>query len=116
MVVQVLGLHRSQVVECLVGTEGVVEVDPAQGLELDVLDTAPGALRPDQLRFEQPDRGLGQGIVVGVVVRRDRRIDPCLDQRNSGGYFEGRAMRVILSTNQLSRNPGAVQMPIPAPW
>ena len=90
-------------------TGHVVEVDPAQGLELDVLDVSPGALSADQLGLGQPDRGLGQGIVVGVVVRRDRRIDPCLDQRNSGGYFEGRGMRVILSTNSLSGHAGAVK-------
>lgn len=80
MVVQVLGLHRGVVFEGFVRPERVVEVDPAQGLELDVLDAAPGALWPDQLRLEQPDRGLGQGVVVGVVVRTDRRINPGLDQ------------------------------------
>lgn len=75
MVVQVLGLQWGEVVQRLVGAETVAEIDPAQGRDLDLGDVAPGPFRTDQLSLEQPDRGLGERVVVGVVIRPDRRID-----------------------------------------
>ncbi len=62
MVVQVFGLYRGEVVEGLVRADGVVEVDPAQCLQFDVLDVAPGPFGTNQLGLEQPDRRLGQGV------------------------------------------------------
>lgn len=41
-VVKFLGGHRSEVVKGLVGSLGIEQVHPVQGLELDVLDPAQG--------------------------------------------------------------------------
>jgi hypothetical protein len=58
-VVNFLGLDGCQVVDGLVGAHGVEPVDPVQGLDLDVLDVAPGALGPNQLGLVGADLGLG---------------------------------------------------------
>ncbi len=55
-----------EVVEGFVGALVVEPGDPVEGLELDVLDAAPGAFGADELCLEQADLGLGQGVVVGV--------------------------------------------------
>jgi hypothetical protein len=53
---------------------GVVEpVDPFEGLDLDVVEAAPRAAATYQLGLEQPDLGLGEGVVVGVADRADAR-------------------------------------------
>jgi hypothetical protein len=53
--VKFLGGHRGQVVDSFVRALGVEEVDPVEGLQLDVLDTAPGSFSPDQFGLVQPD-------------------------------------------------------------
>jgi hypothetical protein len=62
-------LDRCEVVDGLVGALVVEPVHPAQGLELDVFDVAPGALGADQLGRVGADLGLRQG--VGVAHRTD---------------------------------------------
>ena len=66
-VVQLLDGHGWEVVDRLVGALSVVPVDPFQGCCLDVADVAPGPLSADQFGLVQADRGLGQGIVVGLT-------------------------------------------------
>ena len=70
-----LGVCRGEVVEVVVGALGVVPVDPEQGLGLDVLDVAPGAEPADELGLVGSDRGLGQGVVVGVADAADWGVD-----------------------------------------
>ena len=50
-------------------------VQPAEGGELDVVDGAPRSLAgsSDQLGLEQRVHGFGEGVVVGVADRPDRR-------------------------------------------
>jgi hypothetical protein len=42
-------------------------VDPFQGRQLDVIEPLPGPVAADQLGLEQPDVGLGQGVVQRVT-------------------------------------------------
>lgn len=49
IVVKLLGGLGGEVVEVLVRPFGVEPVDPVQGVDLDVLDVAPGALPTDEL-------------------------------------------------------------------
>jgi hypothetical protein len=69
--------------EVVVGFEdpAVVEpVDVVQGREFDVFDGAPWSLPADQFGLEQPDDGLGQGVVVGVADRADGGVDAGVDE------------------------------------
>src|SRR3954447_26862566 len=59
----------------------VVEpIDPFQGRELDVSEGLPRAFSPDLLGLEQADRGLGQGVVVGVADAAYGRVDAGVDE------------------------------------
>src|SRR5687768_17014765 len=49
---------------------------PGQRGELDVLQTAPGAIAINHFRFEQSDDGFGQRIVVGIAAATDGWLDP----------------------------------------
>ena len=69
--VEFLGVGGGEVVEVVVGTLGVVPVDPEHGLGLDVVDVAPGAEPADELGLVGADRGFGQGVVVGVADAAD---------------------------------------------
>jgi hypothetical protein len=51
-----------------------VPVDPFGGGEFDLGKRLPGPTGLDQLGLEQADRGLHEGIVVGVTNRSDRRV------------------------------------------
>ncbi len=62
-------------VDGCVGSFVVEPVDVVQVLEFDVVDVAPGSFRADQFGRVEPDLGPGQGIVVGVADRSDRRVD-----------------------------------------
>jgi hypothetical protein len=62
IVVKLLRGGRGQVVEVLVGTDGVEEVDPLECGDLDGVDVAPGAVAVDLLGLERADRGLGQRV------------------------------------------------------
>ena len=66
-VVQVLGRGWGEVVEVVVGSLVVEPVDPAEGLDLDVVDVAPWSAPVDQLGLVGADRGLGQGVVIRVA-------------------------------------------------
>lgn len=78
-----LELDGRQVAEVAVQPLVVVPVDPAEGRELDVLDSAP---RPgargsaDQLGLVVPVDGLGQGVVIRVADCPDRRCGADLGQ------------------------------------
>ena len=74
-VMQVLGGDRGEVVDGFVGTLGVEPGDPVQDRWLEVVAVAPGAVRVEQLGFEQADLRFGQGVVVSIAGRADRRID-----------------------------------------
>ena len=65
------------------GLEEPPMVEPVEVFErgdLDLLDGPPRPTRLDQLGLEQPDHGLGQGVVVGVADRPNRRVDARLRQ------------------------------------
>ena len=49
----------------------VVPVDVLQSGDLDLVAGLPWTLGLDQLGLEQPDRGLGEGIIVSVRDRTD---------------------------------------------
>jgi len=69
-------LRGWQVPEVAVQAAGVVPVHPAQGGQLEVLDGLPGptAGRPvDQFGLVEAVDRLGQGVVVAVPDRSDRR-------------------------------------------
>jgi hypothetical protein len=53
----------------------VVPVDPFQGGQLDVVEPAPGPVAADEFGLEQPDVGLGQGVVQRVTDRADAGCD-----------------------------------------
>jgi hypothetical protein len=59
---------------------GVEPPDPFQGGELDVLETAPRTLSPNDLRLEESDHGFGEGVVVAVAPAADGRFDAGLGQ------------------------------------
>jgi hypothetical protein len=79
--VKLLGCNRSEVVESLVGSLVVEEVDPVQSLEFDVLDAVPRALGANQLGLVEPDLGLGQRnlspFLGHVLVRTIEPVPPC---------------------------------------
>jgi len=49
----------------------VVPFDPLEGGDLDRIEAAPRTVPVDQLGLEQPDLGLGEGVVVGVADAAD---------------------------------------------
>lgn len=53
---------------------------PFEGGKLDVLDGAPRAPTANDLRLEEPDDGLGQGVVIAVPPAADRRLDTGVGQ------------------------------------
>ena len=53
----------------------VEPVDPFEGGELDGLERAPGPLPADHLGLEEPDHGLGEGVVVAIANAADGRRD-----------------------------------------
>ena len=71
---------RCHVVDRFVEAFVVEPVDPVQGLDLDVLDVAPGPFGADQFGLVEPDLGLGQRVVVGIARRTDRGVDASLDE------------------------------------
>jgi GAF domain-containing protein len=58
---------------CAGGVQSAVvePVDPLEGGDLDLVEGAPGAASVDQLGLEQPNLGLGQGVVVRVADAAD---------------------------------------------
>ena len=58
-VVQLFDEGWGEVVEVLVGSLGVEEVDPFEGGDFDVVHTPPGSVSVDHLGLERSDRGLG---------------------------------------------------------
>ena len=46
---------------------GVEPPDPFQGGKPDILETAPRASSPNDLRLEESDRGFGQCVVVAIA-------------------------------------------------
>jgi hypothetical protein len=60
-----------QVVAGAVEASVVVPVDPFQGGEFDVVETAPGAAVVDQFGFEQANFGFGQRVVQRVTDGAD---------------------------------------------
>jgi hypothetical protein len=63
-VVQLLGGGRGEVVDGFVGSFGVEPGEPVQDYWFEVVPVAPGAVRVEQLGFEQADPRFGQGVVV----------------------------------------------------
>ena len=75
---------------------GVVEpVDPFQRRELDVGERLPGAFAADLLGLEQADRGLGQGVVVGVADAAHGRVDAGVDEPLGEGETDVLAAVVV---------------------
>lgn len=72
IVVELLGGNGCEVVEGLVGSFVVEPVDPVQGLDLDVVDVAPGSLAADEFGLERADCALGQGVDAPISVKRPR--------------------------------------------
>ena len=66
-----------QVCRAAVQTAMVVPIDVLQGGDLDLVVGSPRPSRFDQFGFEQPDRGLGQRIIVGIRDRADGGVDAC---------------------------------------
>ena len=66
-----LVLDWGQVVAGGVQPSVVVPVDPLEGGQLDVVEPLPGPAAADQFGLEQPDVGLGQGVVQGVADGAD---------------------------------------------
>ena len=58
----------------------VVPVDPFQGGQLDLGEGAPRPFAVDLLGPEEPDRGLGQRVVVAIADAADRRVDAGSDE------------------------------------
>ena len=85
-VVRGLDLGGCEVVDRFVGALVVEPVDPVHGLELDVVDIAPGPFGLDQFGLVGTDLGLGEGVVVGVADRTDRGVHACFEQ--AGGERE----------------------------
>jgi hypothetical protein len=48
---------------------------PLEGCEFDILEGPPWPPFSNGLRLEKPDDGLGQGVIVGITLTADRRID-----------------------------------------
>ena len=78
-VVKLLCDRRGQVLEELVRSDRVEEVDPLEGGDLDMSGVAPGAVPVDLLGLERADRGLGEGVIVGVPDGPDRGVDAGLN-------------------------------------
>ena len=78
---------------------GVVPVDPAEGGQLDVLDGAPRSLAgpTDQLGLVEAVDCLGEGVVVGVTDRSDRR-----DGADLGETF------AVADTGELGSEPASL--------
>ena len=59
----------------------VVEpVDVGERRPLDVLGTLPGTLVIDQLGLVETVEALGEGVVIGVTLAANRRLDARVDQ------------------------------------
>ena len=58
----------------------VVPVDPLEGRKLDLVECLPRSSAVDQLGLVEPDRGLGERVVVGVADRPDRGIGAGVDK------------------------------------
>ena len=56
--------------------------NPLESRELDVLEVTPRTSFSDDLRLEEADDGLGQGIVVAVSDAADRRFDAASASRS----------------------------------
>jgi hypothetical protein len=69
-----LQLYRRDVAVGFVEAAVVEPVDVLQGGDLELFGGAPWPCWFDQLGLEQPDDGLGQGVVVGVAVGSDRGV------------------------------------------
>jgi putative ABC transport system permease protein len=78
-------LEGCEVVDGFVDALVVEPVHPVQGLDLDVLDVAPGTVGTDQLGLVGADLGLGEGVVVGIAHRTHRRIHAGFDQTAGEG-------------------------------
>jgi hypothetical protein len=69
--VDLLVFDRGEVVAGRMQPPVVVPVDPFQGGQLDVVDGLPGSAAADEFGLEQPDVGLGQGVVQRVTDGAD---------------------------------------------
>jgi hypothetical protein len=69
------GLGRCNVADRAKQPLIIESVDPVQGGEFDGFHVWPRSAPADNLRFEQPDHGLGQGVVIGAADTPDRRRD-----------------------------------------
>lgn len=96
-------LVRRDVSDGRVQSSRVVPVDPPSGYPFDVVDRAQragaeGRTVSDCFVLEQPDRRLGQGIVVRVADRSDRRGDPLEragEKFEANGYSEKAVDRIL---------------------
>lgn len=89
-VVGLLEFDGWDVAAVLVQAAVVIPVDPFQHGDLDLLGGPPWPARLEQLGLEQPDRGLGKGVVERVADCADGR------QRPGGGEaFGGRHRHVL---------------------
>lgn len=88
---------------------GVVPVDPAGDLPLDITTVPPGT-GADRLGLEQSDGGLAQGVVQGVADGADRAGDPGLEQ--FGGQRHGHVLRARVGVmDQPTSLPGGTGQP-----
>ena len=71
-----LELHRWHVAERLKQPPMVEPVDPLQRREFDVFQAFPRPTSADDFGLEQPDHGLGQGVIIGVADTAHGRLDP----------------------------------------
>jgi len=66
----------------------VVEpVDVGEGRELDVVEPPPRSATVDELPLVEPVEALGEGIVVAVALRSDRRRDLRLHRQGTVNWF-----------------------------
>src|SRR6202034_3558684 len=75
-IVRSLELRRGNVPDGPEESALIEPVDPPQGRELDCIEAAPRPAAVNDLRLEQADDGLGQGVVVRVANAADGALDP----------------------------------------
>jgi hypothetical protein len=75
-IVVCLELGRRDVADRFHDTVVVQPPDPFEGGELDVLEVGLWSATPDDLSLEETDDRLSQGVVLGVALAANRRLDP----------------------------------------